>query len=96
MRSILILTLAALMVCGSNQEAPHWCKPEVFIDRLNFYRQNPAQLANFIENNYLKKIHCHYTIGSTTSAFILNGADGNNVALSIGGTDVAERCPRIA
>lgn len=88
MRIILILTLAAMLASASYQLAPHWCKPEIFIDRVNLYRQNPGQLADYIESRILKNINC-------STRVVPNGADGNNVGLTIGST-AAEGCPRLA
>lgn len=88
MRTVLLLTLAALLVSLSYQAAPVWCKPEIFIDRVNNYRQNPGQLADYIESRILKKINC-------STRVIPDGSDGNGIGLTVGST-AAEGCPRIA
>ena len=83
MKSVLILALA-VMLSSANAQTQAWCKPEVFIDSANNYRQNPGLLATYIETRILQPLNCN-------TKQIANGSEGNSVGLS-----VSEGCGRVA
>jgi hypothetical protein len=85
MKTNVFATLVAIFVISTlANTTTQCCGPNLFLDRANFYRSNPAQLGQFIITNIFSKMDC-------STSKIPNGAEGNNVSLT-----VSEGCARVA